>query len=237
MGSIYSGLGVRQKGPEVYRGTWNGHSVAFERVFRGYRFSDEECEALLNGEMLEVHGLRRGDVVYSVTGSLAQSKFAMLTGPGYNIVRFIPDRTISYNPDYDFKTRNVVMLNKSAAQDAQTPSEPENDVQERLSKPPSDGRLWIASSQEDEQNGAVRPSDVEVEFTLDETDDTLKEVTSMNDALLSQDETETLLRISDSSELAVYVPILSTLSESEKEYLRKKAIEDNEARKAAQDKA
>ena len=31
---------------EQYRGVWQGQSVSFDRLFRGHRLTDAECEAL-----------------------------------------------------------------------------------------------------------------------------------------------------------------------------------------------
>ena len=42
---------------EKYEGMWNGEPVKFNRVWRGHRFTDEECEALCNGENVEVRGI------------------------------------------------------------------------------------------------------------------------------------------------------------------------------------
>lgn len=106
-GSIYSSLRSRPAVQrDLYRGWWHGRNVEFERVFRGHRFSDGECEALLNGEMLEVHGLERNNVKYSVAGCLVEDRFA---GPGSNFVQFKADHTISYDPEYRFDQRIVQM--------------------------------------------------------------------------------------------------------------------------------
>lgn len=56
---------------DVWRGTWNGELIEFDRNFRGHHFSDEECMALCRGDMLEVHNLggQRG-MLYAVRGML-----------------------------------------------------------------------------------------------------------------------------------------------------------------------
>ena len=106
--SIYSGLKpTKNPDKEMYKGNWNGHNVEFERVFRGYRFSDEECEALCRNEMLEVHGLERDGVKYSVAGCLRESAFAGFS-TDFVSVKFKVDHTISYNPEYRFENRRVM---------------------------------------------------------------------------------------------------------------------------------
>lgn len=57
---------------EKYEGMWNGKPVSFNRDFSGHRFTDEECEALCNGDEIEVHGLvsaKTGNT-YAVKGKL-----------------------------------------------------------------------------------------------------------------------------------------------------------------------
>lgn len=89
---------------EVYRGIWRGKPVEFERVFRGRRFTEDECRALCNDEMLEIHGFDRGGVKYSVVGSLRETTFTghatMFTGVSFKV-----NRTIPYNPEYSFENR------------------------------------------------------------------------------------------------------------------------------------
>lgn len=105
--SRYSSLKpVKDEPVEMYQGVWKGIPVNFERVFRGYRFSDEECEALCQNEMIQVHGIERNGVKYSVIGSLKEDMFAGFSQE-FKSVKFKPDRTISYDPDYSFADRQV----------------------------------------------------------------------------------------------------------------------------------
>ena len=105
--SIYSSLSpARNSDKETYRGRWCGRDVEFDRVFRGYRFSDEECEALLMNEMIEVHGLERNGVKYSVAGCLQESSFSGFS-QDFVSVRFKADHTVSYDPEYSFANRRV----------------------------------------------------------------------------------------------------------------------------------
>ena len=48
---------------EKYSGTWNGKQVSFTREWSGHRFTDEECEKLLQGDEIEIT-----DCVSSKTG-------------------------------------------------------------------------------------------------------------------------------------------------------------------------
>ena len=58
---------------EQYQGTWNGRSVHFSRLWRGYHLSDEECEALCAGREIEIRGLvsKKTGKTYGVKAHLA----------------------------------------------------------------------------------------------------------------------------------------------------------------------
>lgn len=61
---------------EKYEGTWNNKNVKFTRVWGGHRFTDEECEALCNGEEIEVFGLKsKTGKEYGITGKLSQQNY------------------------------------------------------------------------------------------------------------------------------------------------------------------
>lgn len=57
---------------EMYHGSWNGRDVMFPRVFRGHRFTEEECATLCRGEALTVRGLRWKGTSYDVVGRLME---------------------------------------------------------------------------------------------------------------------------------------------------------------------
>lgn len=63
---------------EYFEGTWakSGEHVRFNRVWSGYRFTDEECVQLLNGEDVEVTATsaRTGNE-FTVTGALGEGEF------------------------------------------------------------------------------------------------------------------------------------------------------------------
>lgn len=61
---------------EYYEGTWRGKQVKFNRVFRGHRFTDDECERLLAGEEIEVLNLKaKTGSTYGVVGALDNLEF------------------------------------------------------------------------------------------------------------------------------------------------------------------
>lgn len=61
---------------EKYEGTWNGKHVKFSRTWGGYRFTDEECEALCNGDEIEIFGLKsKAGKEYGVRGKLSEQSY------------------------------------------------------------------------------------------------------------------------------------------------------------------
>lgn len=96
----------------MYSGVWHGKPVSFERCFRGYWFSDAECEALCNGELIEVHGIRSRDSVYSVLGGLVEKHFNGVT-MNFDSVMFERTDLIPFNPDYIFQNRQVRYMRDS----------------------------------------------------------------------------------------------------------------------------
>lgn len=103
------------KKKDQYTGTWNGKEVRFNREFSGYRFTDEECEKLCNGEEIEIHGFKRknGDL-YAAKGKLSEQEFN-----GHTFIGF--DRTC------------VVKLDKSKVRDGL-----ENQMDGKVEKEPFD---------------------------------------------------------------------------------------------------
>lgn len=60
---------------EQYRGVWQGQSVSFDRVFRGHRLTDAECEALCRGESIDVYHLGHPEARYGVRIRLEEMVF------------------------------------------------------------------------------------------------------------------------------------------------------------------
>lgn len=62
---------------EYCEGTWKGKAIRFNRVFRGHRFTDDECQRLLAGEEIEVTDLisSKTGSTYGVRGKLTNQEF------------------------------------------------------------------------------------------------------------------------------------------------------------------
>ena len=77
-----------------YRDVWQGEPVALDREYRGHRLSERECAALFRGRTIEIHGLKRHGVSYSIECGL--EKDPVLEG----VVHVKSLGTVGANPDY-----------------------------------------------------------------------------------------------------------------------------------------
>lgn len=84
---------------EVYQGLQHGRPIEFSRVFRGHRFTDRECEALVQGSCIAVHNIHGKRGVYAVEGKLIYDKFWKKWK--FDTVRMIPNQV-----DYDFEKQS-----------------------------------------------------------------------------------------------------------------------------------
>lgn len=187
--SIYSGLKpAKNSEKEMYHGIWDGHKVEFERVFRGYRFSDEECEALCRGEMLEVHGLERDGVKYSVAGCLRESSFAGFS-TDFVSVKFKVDHTISYNPEYQFANRRIMRSDGSMVAEEVVSPEPKI--------------IESSSSADDEFINNFDPS------AFDEAN----EMDAQMVAMLSSPLLPPIIQVQGVNNMPVFIPVFKLLTE------------------------
>lgn len=84
---------------EMYKGTWQGEPVEFARTWGGYRFSDEECEALLAGKEVLVRGVYSNRIRkrYNCRGKLAHRSYKGFDYVGFDVTKFC-----GFNEKLDF---------------------------------------------------------------------------------------------------------------------------------------
>lgn len=58
-----------------YEGTWNGRTVRFKKDWGGHHFTIEECEKLINGEVIEFSAVSKGGKSYIARGALAEQEY------------------------------------------------------------------------------------------------------------------------------------------------------------------
>lgn len=178
---------------ELFEGLWHGKSCVFERVFRGHRLSDEECAALLDGELLPVHGLQRGDVRYSVLIYVGETNLSSLR-PDVQMLRIKTERTISFDPTYDFKTRTPQYVNDPESQKA---------VSRVGYHPFRDTKDFSASELEDEA--------FIDHFDIDEQDDD----EDILEAMVSAAILPPVIQFTTPDHLKHYMPVYSLMTEEE----------------------
>ena len=79
----------QRKEEDYYSGTFKKKQIKFYRVFSGYRFTDEECEKLLAGEEIEIHGLQGKKGPYGAKGSLKQKTYKGSKYYRFDITEFL----------------------------------------------------------------------------------------------------------------------------------------------------
>lgn len=60
---------------EKAEGVFNGENIRFNREWAGHRFSDEEVQALLNGEEITFTANKKAGGTFQATGSLGKGNF------------------------------------------------------------------------------------------------------------------------------------------------------------------
>ena len=87
----------RDRDTLTYSGYWCGEMISFKREFRGHVFTDEECEALLAGQLVEVHNIQGKRGRYAVQGKLSRVDRGFMS-----LVKFDVLDTIPNNPNHKF---------------------------------------------------------------------------------------------------------------------------------------
>lgn len=188
---------------EVYKGVWHGRPVQFNRVFRGYRFSDDECEALCRGESLEVHGLERKGVRYSVLGALQESSFEghALT---FSSVRFKSEHTIPYNPEYKF-------VSKAAQYDV--PNAGEKEPEELDLDAYAEEVLFDKHAAQADGSSASADEDFINQFDPAHPDGEAGMLNAQLEAMINAPYALPFVKVEDNMERVHFVPVLELLSE------------------------
>lgn len=77
---------------EKFDGIWNGKEISFTREWGGHRFTDDECEELLEGNEIKIEDLvNASGVTYGVIGKLSEQSFKGHKFVGFERTSFISD--------------------------------------------------------------------------------------------------------------------------------------------------
>lgn len=60
---------------ERYSGTWKGKDISFKREWGKHRFTDDECQKLCNGDVIEISAVSKAGKDYTCKGSLASQVY------------------------------------------------------------------------------------------------------------------------------------------------------------------
>lgn len=100
--SIKSGIEKKHYAQkEKYTGTWKGKTVSFSREWGGYKFSDEECEKLCNGEDIVLSLVSaKTKKPYKIHGSLEEYTYNGHKIIGFKNAGFVQDSNSYVETDY-----------------------------------------------------------------------------------------------------------------------------------------
>lgn len=74
-GEIVKGANDMADDVERVEGTWNGKQVRFKREWSGHRFTDDEAQRLLAGEVIEFDATSKAGKPYKAKGKLAEQEY------------------------------------------------------------------------------------------------------------------------------------------------------------------
>lgn len=85
---------------ERAKGTWNGKEVSFKRVWSGHEFTDDEVEALLNGEEITIECVSaKSGKPFKCKGKLADLEYNGKAYVGFDKTEFVNDGNGSASAD------------------------------------------------------------------------------------------------------------------------------------------
>lgn len=94
-GKVQEAVGDKliQAPKEKYTGTWNGKEVSFTRSYSGTRFTDEQCEELLQGKEIKLMGVKsqKTGKTYNIKGKLANLEYKGKAYVGFENTGYIND--------------------------------------------------------------------------------------------------------------------------------------------------
>lgn len=142
-GTRYTSLGNQKsvKEKEYYQGVFQNKPIMIDRQFREHRLTDEECKALCNGEVIEIHNLHNKGTAYGVRGMLREDLFSRgcFEMPVYVFKAMMP---VLNKPDYDFSKRHIVKTKDVVSNQPVKMKDEESDMRAALAKEESDLQQW-----------------------------------------------------------------------------------------------
>lgn len=216
-GPRYLSLGNQKpvKEKEYYQGVFQNKSIMIDRQFREHRLTDDECRALCNGEVIEIHNLHNNGTAYGVRGMLREDLF--LRGC-FEMPVYVFKATMSVlnKPDYDFSKRNIVKTQDVLNNQNVNTKDDESDMRDALAKEESDLQQWTqqAMTEDDVVSHTVkshtkRPRLILHESSLDEYSDDEDSKLAARVAANADGLTPVVPIYKTARDLKVYVPVIA----------------------------
>lgn len=150
-GTRYTSLGNQKpvKEKEYYQGVFQNKPIMIDRQFREHRLTDEECKALCDGEVIEIHNLHNKGTAYGVRGMLREDLFSRgcFEMPVYVFKATMP---VLNKPNYDFSKRHVVKTQDAVSNQPVKTKDEESDMRAALAKEESDLQQWTQQTMTEE---------------------------------------------------------------------------------------
>lgn len=216
-GTRYTSLGNQKpvKEKEYYQGVFQNKPIMIDRQFREHRLTDAECEALCNGEVIEIHNLHNNGTAYGVRGMLREDLF--LRGC-FEMPVYVFKATMSVlnKPDYDFSKRHVVKTQDALNNQNVNTKDDESDMRDALAKEESDLQQWTQQTMTEDdivshtaKSHTKKPRLILHESSLDEYSDDEDSKLAARVAANADGLTPVVPLYKTAEDLKVYVPVIA----------------------------
>lgn len=216
-GPRYLSLGNQKpvKEKEYYQGVFQNKPIMIDRQFREHRLTDDECRALCNGEVIEIHNLHNNGTAYGVRGMLREDLFSRgcFEMPVYV---FKATMSVLNKPDYDFSKRNVVKTQDVLNNQNVNTKDDESDMRDALAKEESDLQQWTQQAMTEDdvvlhtaKSHTKKPRLILHESSLDEYSDDEDSKLAARVAANADGLTPVVPIYKTAKDLKVYVPVIA----------------------------
>lgn len=216
-GTRYASLGNQKpvKEKEYYQGVFQNKPIMIDRQFREHRLTDVECEALCNGEVIEIHNLHNNGTAYGVRGMLREDLFlrGCFEMPVYVFKAMMP---VLNKPDYDFSKRHIVKTKDVVSNQPVKMKDEESDMRAALAKEESDLQQWTQQAMTEDdivshtaKSHTKRPRLILHESSLDEYSDDEDSKLAARVAANADGLTPVVPLYKTAEDLKVYVPVIA----------------------------
>ena len=215
-GTRYTALGNQKpvKEKEYYQGIFQNRPIMIDRQFREHRLTDEECKALCDGEVIEIHNLHNKGTVYGVRGMLREDLFSRgcFEMPVYV---FKATMSVLNKPDYDFSKRNIVKTKDVSGTQSVKTQDDESDMRAALAKEESELQHWTQQTMTEDvavshtMSHTKKPRLILHESSLDEYSDEEDAKLAARVAANADGLTPVVPIYKNAKDLKVYVPVIA----------------------------